>query len=179
MLAAQVNPSRRLRMALEQMRRWIRQGYGPEVALERTGVRVDPALLAVFRLESGDGTQVLAEELLALARSLHPRAARSYARRIGRSRRAILFASALARRLRQESLSVRAVAEAGVVASAGSRRFARLMARVADEMREGASLVDALRDHRRHFDPIFLAALEAAGSKDEMRRTLDQLGEDA
>lgn len=179
MLAARVNPSRRFRRALHRMRLFVRQGYVPEEALKRTGARVDPALIAVFRLGSGDGTLALADELRAVARSLHPRASRSFARRIGRSRRAVQFASALARRLRQEGLTVRAVTEAGAVASAGSRRFARMIERIAADMRDGGTLMDGLRRYRRQFDPLFIASLEEADSKDQMRRVLEQLGEDA
>lgn len=175
-LASRVNPSRRFRGVLDQMRRSVRQGYAPEAALERTQVRVDPALKAVLRLCSGGGTLALADDLHALARSLHPRACRTFARRIGRSSRAVQFASALARRLGQEGLTVRSVTEAGAVASAGSRRFARKVESIARDMRDGGSLVDGLRRYRRHFDPIFLAILEAARSKEEMRLALERLG---
>ena len=158
---------------------FIRQGYLPESALEKTWARVDPALIAVFRLGSGDGSLVLADELRALARSLHPGASRSFARRIGRSlwRRSVRVR--VGRRLRHERLTVRTVIDAGALASAGSRRFARTMEAVANRMRDGDSLVEALSRHPRHFDPIFLATLQEARSRDEMRRALEQLGESA
>ena len=174
-LAAEVNPSRRFRPILGRMAANIRAGYPLDVALERTGAIVRPGLLAALRVGQEHGNVV--EELKAFAARIGRLSPESYARAIGRSREAKVFAAALARLLREERLTVKVVASAGEVAADGEARFLRVIRDVARDMENnGSSLVGALRDHSQDFDPLYCGLLEAANSRAEMRECLERLG---
>lgn len=172
-LAADVTPGRRFRRALRELKVHVRSGYTIEASLAKTGVRVAPRLRAALKVGQEHGG--LAEELAAFARSYRRLSSRAFQRAIGRSPEAVRFAGALARLLRGERLTVRVVRAAGEIAT-GGRGFARVAADVAQRIEDGYPLVEALRFHPRHFDPLFLGLLEVAATRDELRTCLGRLG---
>jgi len=173
-MAAAVNPSPRFRRAIARMRWLVRGGDSLAESLTMSGAWVDPGLRAA--LQVGEEQGGLDRELIAFARGLVADAPRRFRRAVGRSPRAVAFAAALARRLDQHRLTVEVVRAAGLVAAAGSRRFARVVRALALDLEDGSTLADALSYHPGHFDAIFCLCVEAAGTREELRACLEALG---
>lgn len=173
-LAARVNPSLRFRTALREMAGHARAGYSLEAALARTGVRGCEGLLAALQVgeEQGD----LAGELAAFARRLDPRADDRLSRAAGRSPEAVRFAAALARLLRDRSLTLRVVEDAGRLAAAGRRSFQAAVAGLVSDMRGGMPFAEALGQRHDYFDPLFCQFVHAAEGRDQLRAVLERLG---
>ncbi|MEO6810929.1 MAG: type II secretion system F family protein [Isosphaeraceae bacterium] len=172
-LAAEVNPSRRFRGVLVRMAMKVRSGYPLASALNQTGARVGPALLAA--LSVGEEYGCLIEELEALGETRGAISRERFRRTIGRSREAARFAAALSRLLRDKPLTVRVVRAGGRVAAAGSKRFSRVIDNIAQNMENGRSFVGALRVHPSHFDTLYCGFLEVAKSREETRTCLERL----
>jgi len=175
-LAAAVNPSFRFRRAIGRMQRSVEEGYPLASSLSMAGASVGPGLLAALRVGEEEGG--LARELIAFARRAVPDAPRRFRRAVGRSTRAMAFAEALARRLAEHHLDVDAVRAAGLVAAAGSRRFARVVREVVEDVGNGTSLGEALNYHPGHFDVFYCVAVGSAATRAELRACLECLGGD-
>ena len=175
-LAAAVNPSFRFRRAIGRMQRLVEGGYPLASSLSMAGAWVVPGLLAALRVGEEQGG--LGRELIAFARKILPDAPRRFRRAVGRSARAMAFAEALARRLAEHHLDVDAVRAAGLVAAAGSRRFARVVREVVEDVGNGTSLGEALNYHPGHFDVFYCVAVGSAATRAELRACLECLGGD-
>jgi len=172
-LAAKVNPSRRFRHALRQVRQDVSAGYQLAVSLARSGARVMPELSAALKVGEGHGK--LAEELFAYARTVNPQAAKWLRQAVGRRQEATRFAAALSRLLRDEGLTEDIVADAGSVAAAGSRRFLEVIGEIVAEMDRGGGFAEALSHHPRYFDRLYCGLLQAANSRSRLRLCLERL----
>ncbi len=186
-LAIRVTPGKHFRRILGAMRQRALDGESLAGSLDNLPLRVHPGLRAALTIGENEGG--LVEELLAFARRGESQPGRRFRRVIGRDECASTFAAALARRLKEGPLTVQAVCSAGQVASAGRRRPAKVMARLVDDLESGHSLADALARpswrwnrwglpvFRATFDPLFLAFVEAAQSREELRNCLARLSD--
>lgn len=173
-LAADVASSRRFWQILEEMRWQFRSGLPLDESLRRTGAWVDPALPVALRVGMEQGN--LTEELSAYGRRGRLRDPAAFAHAVGRSPEAMRFAEALARLLSDRRLTVPLIRDAGRLASARSRRFARVVEQIAMKMEDGDSLVDCLRRQPADFDPLYCAFLDTAESREALRACLGRLG---
>lgn len=173
-LAGAAMPGRRFRAAVLEMAANCRIGYSLTQSLARTGVAVGRELLAALTVgeERGD----LPGALAAFARRREG-VSRRLAAAVGRGPEVTRFAAALARLLREHRLTVRLVEDAGRLAAGDGSAFAKVVERVAEEMRNGDSFSKALARQPRTFDPLFCALVGGPNQRDRLRLVLARLGE--
>ena len=167
--------SPRFRRALREMVVNCRSGYTLAQSLARTGVAVRGELLAALAVgeERGD----LPGSLAAFACQCHPRPGPQLALAVGRPPEVTRFAAALARLLRDRRLTVLLIEDAARLAAGDRSAFARLVGRVAENMRGGMPFPEALATEPKAFDPLFCTLVAAPDDRDRLRAVLARLGE--
>lgn len=172
--AADATPARRFRRALRAMAAAHRAGTDLERSLTRTGVRVSDRLLAALAV--GEERGRLPELLAEFARTLDPRPGRRLAAAVGRPLEAARFAAALAGLMADRPLSPRLVEDAGRLAGRGARAAAE---QVAEALRDGQPLAEALAFAPATFDPLFRLLVTTPVHREHVRSVLVRLGADA
>src|SRR5262249_34684967 len=145
----------------------FRVGYPLEASLSKTGIRVREGLLAARQVGEDEGC--LPSELCAFARQFDPNAEVRLRQAVGRSHAAIRFAAALARLLRDRSLTLDVVEHAGRLAAEGSKSFLTIVNVIIVDMENGAPFHEALQKHSGHFDKLYCRFVQAANGREQMR----------
>jgi hypothetical protein len=174
LLAARVNPSRRLRCFLRAMREHRIVGDSLAESLGMTRAPVDPRLIAALR--AGEEHGGLAREVFAFARRAPGFSAESFRKAVGRSPEANQWAYVLARLLRDHGLTWPVIVAAGRGTDGGGGPFEGVTRSIGERLLDGETLADALRAHPGHFDELFCAVVENAASAEELRASLERLG---
>ena len=165
--------ARRVRRVLAEATRHVRAGYPLAQSIETAGMPLNPDLRAA--IEVGEERGRLDAELAAAARRLDPSIERRVAAAIGRRPSVREFATSLARLLAEHPLTVGLVNDAARLVGAPDRGFRRALPRLLDDFEGGYPLADALARHPAVFDPLFVACLAHADTRDSMRRILARL----
>jgi len=173
-IAAEVNQCWTFRRALKGFCSDLRAGYPLGASMRRSRGWVDRGLLAA--LEIGEEYGCLTDELLAFVRQDRWFTPTRYRKAIGRRTETANFAAALARLLREHSLTGSLVFAAGRLSGSRGDRFLRTLKYVVEDMEDrGRTFPDALRRHPRYFDVVFCQFLESKQSREEIRECLERL----
>jgi type II secretory pathway component PulF len=173
-IAGEVNPCWTLRHALKLFCSDLRAGYSLGASMRRSRGWVDRGLLAA--LEIGQEYDCLTVELLAFVRQDRWFTSARYRKAIGRRTETANFAAALARLLREHSLTGSLVLAAGRLSGSRGVRFLHTLKDVVEDMEDrGRRLPEALRRHPRYFDVVFCRFLESKESREEIRECLERL----
>lgn len=173
-IVAKVVPGFRFRQALVEMKKSIRAGYSLESSLTKTGIRVDESLRAA--LEVGEESGCLIDELIAFARGIDANSERILCQALGRKPEAACFAATLARLLRERPMTLDVIKAAGRIAGAKSKPFQKVVKDILYDMENGCSFSESLQRQRDYFDPFYCSLVEAANTREQVRRALECLG---
>jgi type II secretory pathway component PulF len=169
-VAAQANPSRRLRAALFEMTCHCRTGYSLEASLAKTRIAVGRDLLGAIRV--GEEHGCLSKQLAAFGRRRHANPAECLAAAIGRPTEVSLFAAALADLLSDRKLTLWLVQDAALLAAGTGTKLARVVEEVTEQMKGGVEFSRALRAYPKMFDQFFCRLIEATAERQSLRRVL-------
>lgn len=170
-LAARIVPGYRIRRALRRMEPSIQAGGRWDQALLETEVRIQAGLVEALRVGQDRGH--LAEELHSFAQSQSHNVRQRLIRAVGRPKTTVRFAQALLRILKDHSLTVSAVRDAGRVAACGSESFLRAIDAVATQIEDGCgTLGDVLPQQPYYFDSMFCQFVRVSQTRNGLQLAL-------
>jgi type II secretory pathway component PulF len=163
----------RLRKTLASIAGMVRNGEEVGDSFRWAGLPLHAGVQAA--MEVGEAYGDLSGELAAAGRVLDPSVFRHLNSAIGRRKSATHFATALARLLSQQPMTVAVVHDAARIAGGRDRRFARVIRSLPSDIEGGGSLSDGLMRYPDIFDPMFINCVERAQNRASMCRTLLRL----
>lgn len=126
-------------------------------------------------MDVGERRGCIADELWSYAVRTDPQTTSLLSVILGRSPEARRFAASLARLLGQHTLTPSLAADAARLVASETSRFGREMKQLVEDLEGGASFSDAIECRSKYFDPLFVACVSAADSREQLQTVLSML----
>ena len=153
---------------------YVREAGNLAECLEMAGMSLHTDLRAA--LEIGESRGCLAPELTAAAHRLDPLIDVHFPRAIRRRDAVRQFAATLSRLLVGHPLTIDLVLDAARRVGRRDKRFHRAAQRLADDIEGGLPFADALAEQPKIFDPLLVACIAHAHTREATRQVLMRLG---